>query len=785
VLSFSNWGAGYFESLDEWPLARKAFLVSVAAIFLVLYSGALLWLAWAYVDQLTFIDPEVLLFQLKATGCTALVWFLFSLLSAFAPAKYENSPFFCHMPIQFYAFSNSVYGYMLGLLTMPFGIIAFLTGLFFSFLVFGLPPTLWGAATFLILLTGLNFAEQLHLIPYGPLFKSSPVVDGQLSGAWFLGAGTVSAAGLFIASALGLFIVRQLRLRDQILEENREKMLEVNQRLRLAADENEKARDELEDRVLERTEELTRANEKLHSEIEARIRASHELGSITEAMESAVEGMVRVGEDGLIQSANSAFLTMYRESSGAILGTPANDWIRPKDRGNVIRAIMGLRKGKKKELVTRGIRSDGSSFPQEIAFVEHEHWGERGHYRFIRDTTLQTKLSEQLNQALKLDAVGQLAGGVAHDFNNLLMAILTSNEQLQERFGQEAEGSESVELMDVIEMAGKKARDLTARLLDFGRVQPSSLMDFSLAQSIGNMMDLQSSALGTLIEVETDLCADPLPTRGDPARFDSGLLNIALNARDAMADGGRLSIRSRRIRIAKDDPLLSDLASRTTEFARIDVADDGQGIAPENMDKILDPFFTTKPVGKGTGLGLSVFAAYLREIGGAIRVQSTLEVGTTCSIFVPLLEGESEKEVTPERVISLEGSEHILLGEDEEVVARTLKMLLSHSGYRVTRCRNGRELVEAFKASRDELDLVLTDFRMPGLSGADAFAEIKRIDPNFPVILMSGNISLPDIDRLIAQGLRAILRKPCSRRELLSKVRDVLDSGAVDPDIRS
>jgi CheY-like chemotaxis protein len=194
----------------------------------------------------------------------------------------------------------------------------------------------------------------------------------------------------------------------------------------------------------------------------------------------------------------------------------------------------------------------------------------------------------------------------------------------------------------------------------------------------------------------------------------------------------------------------------------------------ETARRVFDPFFTTKPVGKGTGLGLSVFSTYIREVKGALGITSRLGEGTLCSIYVPLSTDQVHSE-SPEATGRLSGGgETILLAEDEDIVAQAMTMLLTHAGYQIIRCADGREAVDRLREGKEKVDLALLDFRMPIMTGAEAYLEMRNIDPDLPVILMSGNLSVPEFRDLEAKGLRAILRKPCSRLELITAIRGVL-----------
>jgi CheY-like chemotaxis protein len=288
------------------------------------------------------------------------------------------------------------------------------------------------------------------------------------------------------------------------------------------------------------------------------------------------------------------------------------------------------------------------------------------------------------------------------------------------------------------------------------------------------MIEMLDSVLGSPIAVKTELDSSPLVTVGDIARFESGLMNLAVNARDAMPDGGTLRFRTSPCHIDPADPRFAAFQLETDRFIRIEVIDDGAGIGSEILDNIFEAFFTTKPVGKGTGLGLSLFYTYTREVGGAMEIESEPGEGTAVSIYLPhsdqlVFDTAESAEPAPT------GNETVLLAEDEPGVAEFLALLLSEAGFDVISCADGREAVEKFHKYRDSLDLVLLDYRMPELNGIEVFDVIHEVSPEMPVILMSGNIPAPKIQDLQKNGLRDVLRKPCEDSEVLKSVRRAID----------
>ena len=493
------------------------------------------------------------------------------------------------------------------------------------------------------------------------------------------------------------------------------------------------------------------------------------------ALEEAIEGIARVGSDGTFQSVNAAFASMHSCDSQQLVGTRADGWILEEDRGEVAQSVTALAASSRQELTVRGSRSDGSLFYVNMFLIAIPNGEPLEHYRFARDVSQQRELTEQLTQSVKMDAIGRLAGGIAHDFNNLLMAILSASDRLKESVSSLPEPNQGPEYLSWIDTAAQRGASLTRQLLDFSHVQTSDSGPIDVNQSLRRLIGMLDSVLGTSIELQSELTSNPLVTVGDLARFESGLMNLAVNARDAMPGGGTLLFRTTQCRLDPADPRFAAFRLETDRFVRIEVIDSGSGIAPEILENIFDAFFTTKPVGKGTGLGLSLFYTYTREVGGAMEIQSEPGRGTAVSIYLPhsdQLVFVSEEEFRS----SATGHETVLLAEDEPVVAEFLAAELEKAGFRVISCANGREAIESFQKYGDSVDAVLLDYRMPELSGIEVFNLIHAAAPEIPAVLMSGNIASAEVRDLQANGIREVLLKPCSGHVVLQSVRRAIDA---------
>lgn len=758
-----------------WTSSKKSLVISGCVFVVVCHATFLLHMAKQHLELLPFVDPEVLEIQISFSYATLASWCILLLGSWLSSRRDSESRFFDHAPIQLYAITNSVFAYLFGYFTDPYGFVTLVGGIMVSLPLFGPRATRAGMISWLSIFAVLTFLEQRGEIPYAPLYLSSPMMDGTLSSFWALGMGSINVTGALLAMLLGFSAFGQLQRRDRLLSRKQVELLSTVQILNETTGELEVGRRELELRVDARTRELKSSNQNLRFEIEQRERMVAELNDMRQAMEAAIEGVARVSADGKILSANAAFHSMHAAATSAMLGSLANSWVVVDDHGRIEEALDGLRSSQKVEIDLEGLRPDGTCFPQLLVLVKIAGGKTGEHYRFARDVTRQTELSEQLNHSMKMEAVGRLAGGIAHDFNNLLMAILAGSERLQSIFRASSPEGEELEMADMITMAGTRAGVLTSQLLDFAHLQPSKISELEINQSVNNMLELVAPALVQSVQVEIELCERSLFSTGDASRFDSGLLNLALNAKDAMPEGGRLWVTTREVSLDRDEAALLGVEPQPSGYARIDVVDNGLGMDATTRSKIFDAFFTTKPAGKGTGLGLSVFNTYIQEVGGAIKVTSAPGRGTTCSVYVPLIEPGDEQDDAASSARALNGNETVLLAEDEDIVARATTMLLSKSGYQVIRCATGLEAVNLYRERGDEIDLILLDFRMPELNGAQAFRELRKINPDVQIILMSGNLSLPEFKELKADGLHSILRKPCSRAELNAAIREALE----------
>ena len=380
---------------------------------------------------------------------------------------------------------------------------------------------------------------------------------------------------------------------------------------------------------------------------------------------------------------------------------------------------------------------------------------------------------EVLRQAQKMEAIGQLTGGVAHDFNNLLTAILGNLEMLEMWHGGDERSGKAI---SQAQEAADLGADLTGRLLAFARRQPLDPKAISLSDTVLEMSDLLARTLGETIEIDTVL-ANPLSDAlVDPAQLQNALLNLCLNARDAMPDGGKLTIETANITL--DEDYARDHADvNAGDYILLSVTDTGIGMAPEIREHVFEPFFTTKSVGKGSGLGLSMVYGFVKQSGGHIRLYSEAGHGTTVSLYFPKAQGLDEATATAgvEEAVPRSRGEAVLVVEDEPRVRQVTVQRLETLGYKVLEAENGPAALDLL-ATPPEVDLVFTDMVMPGgMSGSDLAGEIRERYPQIKVMLTSGYADRAGIESHAAEEDMVWLQKPYRLADLARKVRDVLD----------
>jgi len=495
-------------------------------------------------------------------------------------------------------------------------------------------------------------------------------------------------------------------------------------------------------------------------------------------LESVGEGFIVIDRNYRILSANRAFYDKENVARTAGVGKAcylcshhidkpcfeAGEECAPKHTFETGQPYMTLHVHKDDEGHTRYVET--KSFPMKDEFGRVTSVIET-----FNDITETKRLEEQLRQSQKMEAVGQLAGGVAHDFNNILTAIMGYGSLLLMKLSPEDPLRHNV---DQILQSTTRAAHLTQSLLAFSRKQVLNPQPVDLNETVRMVERFLHRLIGENITFDLHLDPDAVWVMADHSQIEQVLMNLATNARDVMTDGGVLSIETGRIRL--NEEFIAEFGNgKAGEYALLSVSDTGSGMDQKTRKRIFEPFFTTKEVGKGTGLGLSIVYGIIKQHGGFITVYSEPGKGTAFKIYLPLINA-GEKNDQPEKIMApARGTETVLLAEDDAAARMLTVLVLEQFGYQVIVAEDGEEAVEKFIANQDRIKLVILDVIMPKKNAREAYEEIRKIAPDVKTLFMSGyTADIIHKQGVLDEGLD-FLSKPASPTVFLNKVREVLD----------
>lgn len=389
----------------------------------------------------------------------------------------------------------------------------------------------------------------------------------------------------------------------------------------------------------------------------------------------------------------------------------------------------------------------------------------------VEDVTERLQLEKQLIQAQKFEAIGQLAGGIAHDFNNMIGAIIGWADLGVE---ESDPGSRVHRHFEKVRQQADRAAALTKQLLVFARRQILEPRPIDLNHVIVETLSLLENVIGSNIEIKAALASDLAVVRADPVQIEQVLMNLCINARDAMPHGGSLVVETSNVSLDRDFCARQPQA-HPGNYALLSVADTGTGMDSATLDRIFEPFFTTKEFGKGTGVGLATVYGVVTQHGGFMQVQSTYGAGSTFHAYFPVSVEAAEPKRAPDLRPLQRGSETILVAEDHDGLRQVAQETLTGLGYQVILANDGEEAVREFGAHRERIRLALIDVMLPKLSGVEVLVQIRRENPDLPVILATGySRDIAQLDQVRDAGI-PILQKPYSPRELAQRVREALD----------
>ena len=484
---------------------------------------------------------------------------------------------------------------------------------------------------------------------------------------------------------------------------------------------------------------------------------------------------IRVVQDGKYRYANPAFLQMFGyETEDEVVGLSVEELYAPESRDLIQKRQADRAAGVKSPMHYEAVAvtKNGKPFQVEIWSSEIIFQGKRSALAFVNDISESKKLRAQLLQAQKMEAIGTLAGGIAHDFNNILQVVCGFSEIIL--MGKEKGDPEYEDLAKVLS-AGKKGADLVQRLLTFSRKTDINPRPLNLNQQIQRVESILQRTIPKNIKIDLNLADGLSAINADPNQVEQILMNLAINARDAMPEGGRLIFETSNVTL--DEGYCSmHLGSKPGDYVLLTVSDTGEGMDKNTLEHIFEPFFSTKPAGKGTGLGLAMVYGIVKQHDGYVTCYSEPGVGTTFKLYLPVTEMKDESIVLHEEKRLPSGSETILLVDDEDLVRELAKRILSRAGYTVLTAADGKEALQTYKKKGQTVSLIVLDLIMPEMDGKQCLRELLKINPRARVVVASGYSANGPTKEALQGGAKGFVAKPFDMGQLLQTVRKVLDS---------
>jgi two-component system cell cycle sensor histidine kinase/response regulator CckA len=479
---------------------------------------------------------------------------------------------------------------------------------------------------------------------------------------------------------------------------------------------------------------------------------------------------IAISQDGILREANHGFIAMFGyDTLEDVVGRPLTDFAAEESRAEVARRAKHDIEGGY-EMV--GLRKDGTRIWADVTARTHLIEGRPGRITALRDTTEHRKLENQFRQAQKMEAVGRLAGGVAHDFNNLLTVILSYTDMLIESVSPKDPRSED---LAEVRKASIAAASLTRQLLAFSRQQVIAPRLVNLNEVVAESEKMLRRLIGEDVELHTTFPQLPLRVMIDPGQLEQVIMNLVVNSRDAMPNGGKLTLETQDV-VLDDAYARNHWPAHPGRFAMLAVSDTGIGMDEATRSRIFEPFFTTKELGRGTGLGLATVYGIVKQSNGFIWVYSEPGEGSSFKIYLPLVnQSEPDHNERVDARAPHTGSETILLVEDSPAVRTALQTILRRCGYTVLEAPTGALAVRVAEGT-DTIDLLLTDVVMPGMSGRELSEQFAKLRPNTKVLFMSGYTDDAVVRHGVLTAGTPYLQKPFSAETLAGKVREVLDS---------
>jgi len=495
-------------------------------------------------------------------------------------------------------------------------------------------------------------------------------------------------------------------------------------------------------------------------------------------LDAAVDAMIVADHKGVIMRANKAAARLFGHEANALVGENVRI-LMPKAMASQHDGFLRhhLDTGEKRIIGigrdVEGLRADGSVFPLHLSVGRADISGEVAFVGIMHDLSRRKAAEEATARSQRMDAIGQMTGGIAHDFNNLLTVVIGNLELLEMAETSEKSGALISDALEAAEVGA----DLTSRLMVFARKSTLNSEVIDLNADVSKAVAMLSRTIGAHIAVETAFADDLWQAKIDATQLQTAVLNIALNAQDAMPSGGKITLETRNMRL-DDTYVAQEIGIDMGDYIRLSIADTGEGMSAETRTRAMEPFFSTKPVGQGTGLGLSMVYGFIKQSGGHIAIYSEVGKGTTISLYFPALQSTTKRDPSvgqdPERNDGIGAGLRVLLVEDDPMVLRLSETRVKALGFQCVTATTGDAAWEILQA-REDIDVVFTDLVMPGeLSGHALATRVAEKMPLIKILITSGfseNILRGDE----ANYEFAILRKPYRQADLAEAFRALLD----------
>jgi PAS domain S-box-containing protein len=460
-------------------------------------------------------------------------------------------------------------------------------------------------------------------------------------------------------------------------------------------------------------------------------------------------------------------------NSEQLIGKEIIDFVHPDYQEQVKEQIQQMKEEREDVplIEEKFVRLDGSVIDVEISATPFIHQGKHGMQVIIRDITEKKKLETQFLRAQRMESIGTLAGGIAHDINNVLTPIMLSLQLLQEKFTDD----ESQNLLNILERSTQRGANLVKQVKSFARGVQGERVALQVSHLISEITQIARETFPRDIEIRTDIQKDLLIISGDATQLHQVIMNMCVNARDVMPEGGILSISAENIFIDENYARMN-IDAKVGQYVVITISDTGTGISPEILDRIFEPFFTTKQPGKGTGLGLSTSLAIVKSHGGFITVYSEVGKGTAFKVYLPVVKTTEVQKVDEQLELFTGYGELILVVDDEAMVREITSSILEKNGYRVLTANDGKEAIKVYKQNREKIKAILMDMMMPVMDGQACIRALRKINPDIKIIAVSGLSEKEKLAKVAVTHVKAFLPKPYVAKKLLKTIHEVISA---------